>query len=168
VSPVPALLLIASLALLVIEVLVVSFGLISLIAIGCGVGGIMLAFQESAVYGWTLVGIAVVGAPLTIKGAFIVLPKLPFARGFYLRAPQLTEADRHAADTTDASLVGAIGEATSPLRPAGTVLLDGRPRDVVTKGIMLSRGAKVKVVDVSGNRIIVEPLESENEPESKA
>ena len=167
-SPVPILLLIASLALLVIEVLIVSFGLISLIAIGFGVGGIMLAFQESAVYGWSLVGIAVVGAPLTIKGAFILLPKLPFARGMYLKAPELTDAERHAADKTDISLVGREGKATSPLRPSGTVLLDGRPRDVVTKGIMIAKGATVRVVDVSGNRIVVEPIESETQPESKA
>ena len=164
-SPIPALLLIASLALLVIEVLVVSFGLISLVAIGCGVGGIMLAFNESATYGWSLVALAVVGAPLTIKGAFALLPKLPFARGFYLRAPNLTEEDRHAADQTARDLVGREAEATSPLRPAGTVLLDGAPRDVVTRGIMVARGARVRIVDVSGNRIVVEPIESDTEPE---
>ena len=159
-SPIPILLLVASLALLVIEVLVVSFGLISLVAIGCGVGGILLAFQESAIYGWSLVGVAVIGAPLTIKGAFVILPKLPFARGFYLRAPVLSAEERHAADMTEPELVGKIGEATSPLRPSGTVLLNGAPRDVVTRGIMLPRGASVRVVEVSGNRIVVEPVES--------
>ena len=104
----------------------------------------------------------------TIKGAFTILPKLPFARGFYLRAPNLSESERHAADRTDRRLIGHVAEAITPLRPSGSILLDGVPRDAVTKGIMLARGARVRIVDVSGNRIIVEPIESENHLESKA
>jgi membrane-bound serine protease (ClpP class) len=168
VSPIPILLLLASLALLAIEVLIVSFGLISLLAIGCGVGGIMLAFRESAVYGWSLVAAAVVGGPLTLRGAFILLPKLPFARGFYLDAPTISEEDRHAADATGQNLIGMEGEATSPLRPSGTALFGDVPRDVVTKGIMIAKGTRIRVVDVSGNRIVVEPIESESNPHSKA
>jgi len=164
VTALPALLLLASLALLVVEVIIVSFGLISLVAIGCGVGGIVLAFRESTVYGWSLVGIAVVGAPLALKGAFTILPKLPFARGFYLQAPELTEEDRHAADRRDDHLIGTEGVATSPLRPSGTALFGDTPRDVVTKGIMLGKGTRVRVVDVTGNRVVVEPVESENRP----
>jgi len=161
VSPIPILLLLASLALLAVEVLVVSFGLITLIAIGCGVGGIMLAFRESAVYGWSLVGLLVVGGPLTLRGAFLLLPKLPFARGFYLDAPKISPEERHAADRTGSSLIGMEGEASSQLRPAGTALFGDTPRDVVTRGIMVAKGTRIRVVDVSGNRIVVEPVESD-------
>ncbi|MEM8886166.1 MAG: NfeD family protein [Planctomycetota bacterium] len=167
-NPVPILLMVASLALLAIEVIIVSFGAISLIAIACAVGGIMLAFDESATYGWSLVALAVVGGPLTLRAAFQILPKIPFARGFYLRAPDLTRDDRQAADSTDRSLVGTTGEATSPLRPAGTALLAGARHDVVTRGKMLPSGAAVRVVEVSGNRIIVEPIESASTPEGIA
>jgi membrane-bound serine protease (ClpP class) len=168
-NPVPILLLLGSLALLVIEVIVVSFGAIALMAIGCDIGGIMLAFDESALYGWTMIGTLIVGGPLCVRGAFAILPKIPFARGFYLRAPDLTEADRHAADQTDSTLMGRKGHALSPLRPAGTAEFAGTPQDVITRGGMVERGGAVRVVEISGNRVIVEPIETSkiNEPDTQ-
>ena len=127
-NPTPVLLLLASLALLVIEVIVVSFGAIALMAIGCGIAGIMLAFDENAIYGWSMIGTLIVGGPLCIRGAFAILPKIPFARGFYLSAPDITEQDRHAADHTDATLLGRNGQAISPLRPAGSAEFGGVPQ----------------------------------------
>jgi len=168
VSPLPIILLVASLALLAIEVIIVSFGVISLIAIACGVGSVMLAFAESDVYGWSMVGALVVGAPLVLRGAFLILPKLPFARGLYLEAPQLSERQRHAADQTDRELIGRIGSSVTPLRPAGTALFDGERHDVVAiAGTMIERDTRVRVVEITANRIIVEPVESAGLPESR-
>ena len=163
----PILLLIASLALLAVEVIVVSFGLIALMAIACGVGSVMLAFAESEVYGWTMIGLLLVGAPVVLRGAFIILPKIPFARGMFLRAPKLTEGERHAADQADRSLLGAIGVASSPLRPSGTAILNDVPCDVIAAGgTMIERGTRVRVTEISGNRLIVERAESDPVPES--
>lgn len=160
-NPVPVLLLLASLTLLVIEVIVVSFGAIALMAIGCGIGGIMLAFDESDLYGWTMIGTLIVGGPLCVRGAFAILPKIPFARGFFLRAPDITESQRHAADHTDAALLHRTGHALSPLRPAGRAEIDGISRDVVTRGGMVEPGTAIRVVQLSGNRVIVEPIITE-------
>jgi len=163
VSPHPILLLIASLALLAIEVIVVSFGVISLLAIACGVGSVILAFSESSVYGWSMVSALVIGAPVVLRGTFLILPKLPFARGLYLDAPKLTEDDRHAADHIDRSLLGQVGESVTPLRPAGTIMIDERPHDVVaTSGTMIERGTQVRIIDITANRIVVEPVEDES------
>jgi membrane-bound serine protease (ClpP class) len=52
-------------------------------------------------------------------------------------------------------LVGLEGEAVSALRPSGIAHLSGKRYDVVTRGEMLDRGTKVKVIEVSGNRIVV-------------
>ena len=123
----PILLVIASLAVFILEVFVVSFGALSLVAIAMGVSGVLLAFQESTTYGWTMVGVLFVGAPATLWGAFRVLPKLPFARGLYLRRPELTDQERHAAVSARTELIGSIGEATSQLRPSGTAVFHGEP-----------------------------------------
>jgi membrane-bound serine protease (ClpP class) len=53
---------------------------------------------------------------------------------------------------------GKEGEAATDLRPAGTVLVDGKRVDVVTAGELIARGSKVKVVKVEGNRVVVKAI----------
>lgn len=154
------LLLAASLAFLILEVFLVSFGTLSIVAIACGVGAVLLAFQENAIYGWAMVAFLLVGGPMAIWGAFKLLPKLPFTRGFYLRAPKLAVKDRRVAGTQYDYLLGATGKAQSPLRPAGTAVFSGdEPVQVVTTGRMLAPGTPIKVIDVTGNRVVVEEVE---------
>jgi len=155
----PILLVVACLAVLILEVFIVSFGALTLIAIGLGTAGIVLAFRESTVFGWTLVGVLFVGIPGTLWGAFRVLPRLPFARGLFLRKPELSDEERRAAARPLTALLGAVGEAKSPLRPAGTAIFDGEPVTVVARGRLLPPGTRVKVVDVTGNRVVVEEIE---------
>lgn len=156
----PILLVVGCLAFLILEVFVVSFGALSLIAVAMGVAGVLLAFQQSGAFGWTMVAVLFCGAPAALWGAFKILPKLPFARGLYLRKPELTDRERHAAVSARVELIGAIGEATSQLRPSGTAVFDGEPVQVITTGRLLPQGARVRVVSVTGNRIIVEEVES--------
>jgi len=156
---VPILLVAASLAVLVLEVFLVSFGTLALVAITLGVTGIVLAFGHSAIFGWALIGVMFVGAPGVLWAAFRVLPRLPFARGLYLRKPDLTDADRRAAAKPMTQLLGATGEVKTPLRPSGTAVFDGEPVQVVTRGTMVAPGKRVKVVDVTGNRVVVEELD---------
>jgi len=155
----PILLVVACLAVLILEVFIVSFGALTLVAITLGTAGIVLAFRESVVFGWSLVAVMFVGAPAVLYGAFRVLPKLPFARGLFLRKPELTDDDRRAAARPLTSLLGATGEAKTPLRPAGTAIFAGEPVTVVARGRLLPPGTRVKVVDVTGNRVVVEEIE---------
>jgi membrane-bound serine protease (ClpP class) len=57
--------------------------------------------------------------------------------------------------TITEDLVGAEGEAMSTLRPSGIALLNDRRYDVVTRGEMLQKGTRLKVIEVSGNRVVV-------------
>ena len=150
------LLVVGCLAVLVLEIFVVSFGVLTLVAVAMGVAGVLLAFEEGPVLGWSMVGVLFAGIPASLWGAFKLLPKLPFARGLHLDDPNLTERERHAAAQDFRSLLGAIGEVTAPLRPAGTAVFDGEPVDVVSNGPMVPLGARVRVLDVSGNRVMVE------------
>ena len=53
---------------------------------------------------------------------------------------------------------GKEGESVTELRPAGAALVEGRRLDVVTSGEMIPRGARVRVVKVEGNRIVVRAI----------
>jgi membrane-bound serine protease (ClpP class) len=57
-------------------------------------------------------------------------------------------------------LLGLSGSAQTILRPSGKVLIDGEKYDVVTQGEILEAGTPVKVIEVEGNRIVVEKVES--------
>lgn len=157
---VPILLIAACLAVLVLEVFLVSFGALAIVAITLGTVGVVMAFGHSAAFGWTLVGALFVAIPGVLWGAFKVLPRLKFARGLYLRKPDLSEADRRAAAPALTHLLGATGEAATPLRPAGTAVFAGDLVQVVARGRLLRQGTRVKVVDVTGNRVVVEELEA--------
>ncbi len=53
-------------------------------------------------------------------------------------------------------VVGNSGRALSQLRPSGRAEIDGQVVDVVTPGVWIEPGAPIKVVEVAGNRIVVE------------
>jgi membrane-bound serine protease (ClpP class) len=53
-------------------------------------------------------------------------------------------------------LVGKVGVARSMLRPAGKAVFDGKLFDVVTEGDMIERGSKIRIIEVKGNRIVVQ------------
>ncbi len=97
-------------------------------------------------------------------GAFLIaryLPKVPYANRMVL-APT---ADREATDPTvmpgaaqAANLLGAIGVATTVLRPAGTVQFGDEFVDVVSDGGFIAPGTRVQVVEVEGTRIVVKEV----------
>ena len=58
--------------------------------------------------------------------------------------------------------VGQIGEATSRLRPAGKARFAQAVVDVVTEGSFVDKGARVMIMEVSGNRVVVREAEQGN------
>jgi membrane-bound serine protease (ClpP class) len=59
------------------------------------------------------------------------------------------------------NLLGKDGEALSDLRPGGFARIDGHRVDVVTQGGMISRGERITVVEVEGNRVVVRKVDTQ-------
>jgi len=57
--------------------------------------------------------------------------------------------------STGHPLTGHVGTTTTVLRPAGKAEIDGRQLDVVSDGPFVNEGARVEVVRVTGNKIVV-------------
>ena len=55
--------------------------------------------------------------------------------------------------------VGDIGSASSPLRPAGVARFGDDYYDVISEGTYIEEGCRVKVIRMSGNRIVVREVE---------
>jgi membrane-bound serine protease (ClpP class) len=60
--------------------------------------------------------------------------------------------------TQAAALLGAVGTAATMLRPAGMAMFGEQYVDVVTEGSFIPAGARVQVVEVEGNRIVVKEV----------
>ena len=63
--------------------------------------------------------------------------------------------------------VGDWGRADSLLRPAGRAVFAGRSYDVVSDGEYIDAGQQVKVIEISGNRIVVSGIMDEDLDETK-
>lgn len=62
------------------------------------------------------------------------------------------------------ALLDKTGHCHTQLRPCGTVIIDGKRYDVVTRGELVAVGSTVKVVEVTGNRIVVEEINETTAP----
>ncbi|MHC4952752.1 MAG: NfeD family protein [Planctomycetota bacterium] len=99
------------------------------------------------------------GLAATVAAFFIAkhLPKVPFFRRLSLATPESGSSMASQAPTHLDPLVGAVGSATSDLRPAGRARIAERDHDVVTEGAYVPAGGSVRVIEVRGPVIVVRP-----------
>jgi membrane-bound serine protease (ClpP class) len=57
-----------------------------------------------------------------------------------------------------ANLLGAIGVAATPLRPAGKTQFGDEFVDVVAEGGYVLPGTRVQVIEIEGNRVVVKEV----------
>jgi membrane-bound serine protease (ClpP class) len=143
------LLYIVGLALVMTEVALPGV-VIGLVGLGCLGTALYYTF---AIYGiWSGVG-----AGLTIAGVLAAVVIFALRR-LTIRESQDISRGYTVADPQEAALEGAEGEAATPLRPSGAALIRGRRVDVVTRGELVEKGARVRVIDTSGNRVVVKAV----------
>ena len=90
------LLLIAGLVLIVLEVLLPSGGVLSVLAAGALVGSIILGFMAGTSTGITLLIIVAVVVPIMIIIGFNILPHTPIGKRMALRPEQTQQTHRSA------------------------------------------------------------------------
>jgi len=130
-----------------------------------GVGIIMLVvsgfmgiheFPELAFF---IILTEVVSAGFCIIVGFFVISRTGVARALKLQLSQRKE-DGYINMESDTSLMGAEGVVKTALRPSGTILVGEQRLDAVSNGTFIEQNSKVRVVEVHGNRIVVEEVES--------
>ena len=61
-------------------------------------------------------------------------------------------------DNRQKQLLGKTGVARTPLHPGGIAIIDQKRIDVVSRGEMIAPETQIKVIEVSGNRIVVSAI----------
>ena len=151
------LLLALGLALIVAEIFFPSLGILSVLATAAIVGAIAMAFRTSTRTGVNFLLATSVLVPAVILLGFRLFPRSPFGKRLVARG--LSFESKASLDQRDLALLGKQGTIEADCRPAGMARLDGRRVDVVTRGEWIARGAEVRVVEVQGNRVVVQRLE---------
>jgi membrane-bound serine protease (ClpP class) len=102
-------------------------------------------------------GAIIVGVVLMVVLSRFVLPKFSHFSRLVLRGEQ--EGYIGTPDVSKMPDVGSEGVTLSTLRPAGKVEIDGVVYDVVSTGVFIDRGKRVRIARYEGSRMVVEELE---------
>jgi membrane-bound ClpP family serine protease len=120
--------------------------------------------QEWLSFGSTLstFGLGLVVAVMATLVLARFLPQIPYANRLVLAPPvereELVSDSASAVPAAAVALLGAIGVAVTPLRPAGMARFGDDFLDVVAEGSFVAPGSRVQVIEVEGNRIVVKEV----------
>lgn len=150
---------VAGLALLIMEVFMPGFGI-------PGISGIILLLVSAALL-WIRSG------PLAALGLIVVIVALvaislsitlkSAASGRLSKSPIiLKDAERpeegYVANSDMSVFIGREGETRTVLRPSGIAEFDGMRLNVVSDGVFIRQGVKVRIDRVEGSRVVVEEV----------
>ncbi len=138
-----------------LEIFIPSGGLVALLAAGLAAASLYFAFAEGVVAGCAFLAAALVGGAFTAAAGFRLFPHTRFGRRLLLGRPSPELNRPRFTEFDPAALQGQEGAAWTALRPAGTAVIGGQRLDVVTEGAFIEKDARVRVVRVEGNRVVV-------------
>lgn len=147
-----AVLIVAGLALLIVEVIFIPgttvVGALGLIFI---IGGLIFSYNE---FGTEVANYILLATVLAGSGVLYI----SFRKGAWKKFSLKGSIDSKVNEGSMAGLtVGTEGATVSALRPMGTAEFMGKIFEVKTNGDYLAPGCRVKIVQIKANDILVEP-----------
>ncbi len=136
-----------------------GFGLAGIGGIAAVLASIFLTFGNivQATYSILIaLGLSVIGFFLLIK----YIPSTRTWRKFVLSTEQKKELGYTVGTKDLKRLTGKEGIAITPLRPSGIVEVNGKKLNALTRGEYADSNAKIKIISVEGNKIVVEAVDA--------
>ncbi|GAA0362877.1 NfeD family protein [Bacillus horti] len=132
-----------------------------------GVGLLLMVVSLALPSPTIIYGVFVVAAFIIGAVCALLFPKFFPRRDMWsklmLKDTLSSESGYNSLNESYRSLVGKEGVAATDFRPTGTIKIDEVIYSGVSEGRWIKKGAKLVVREVSGTRILVEPIESEEE-----
>ncbi len=146
-------------ALIIAEVFVPSGGLISILALACLIGGVVIFFQHSSIAGWIGLITALIMIPSALVLAYKVFPRTKFGKNVILAPPERQQGDAIPDASEIKEMLGAVGTVLTPLRPVGMCDFSGQRVECVAESGYVDKGKRVKVIDVESTQLTVRIIE---------
>ena len=148
----PIILQLAGVVVIIAEVILPSFGILTVVALGVFGYSLFMVFQDIS----KAAGFALLAADLVLIPVLVILGLKLLARSPVTLRKTLSREEGVSSQPPELdSYINMQGTAVTDLRPAGTAVIDGKRVDVVTRGEYLEKDAAIIVIDVTGNQIIV-------------
>ena len=150
--------LIAGFILIAVELVVPGFGLPGIAGIVCLVAGVFMV-TDSVEEGILVTIVVIVILSILTAGVIGLMHHRKF------KSPIILDTDVHVENTQlEASdldyLLHREGTASTDLRPVGKGDFDGIELDIVSDGAYIKKGSRIKIVQISSNRLMVRNLEN--------
>lgn len=110
-------------------------------------------------YGMQIFLAQLIVAIVLIVAGVMILPRTRVAGYMILNTPMTPEGEQWVSDKSDDTLLNQEGEVYTMLRPAGIIMVGDRRVNAVSDGSFIEAGARVRVIEVHGNRVVVERLD---------
>jgi membrane-bound ClpP family serine protease len=160
-------LLLLGLGLAILEIFVPSGGVIGFLSGLSLLISIYFAYQHGTGTFVSFLGICVLCLPIGLSLAVHYWPRTPIGRRVLLGTPREEDLLPDSLERRELkALVGKIGRAKSLMLPSGAVVIEGRTVDALSEGIPIEAGQIVKVVEVRGTRVVVQPTDEYEAPPS--
>ena len=126
-----------------------------LLVLSCVLG--VRAYPDYALH--IIVG-ELIGAGLSVILGLLVLTRTRALRGTLTQSMSQQAEDGYVSVMSDLSLVGQEAEVITALRPAGTIRVGNRRIDAVSDGVFIEERRRVRIREVCGSRVVVDPVEN--------
>ena len=143
--------------LLAIEIFVIpGFGITGILGIFGIVAGIFMSFGINNIAQATLVVFVSLIADIIL---IIILARFILkSKGFKnIVALETDTAGYHSSVSYD-NLLGCEGITDTFFRPSGNIIINDKKYDAITEGEFINKGAKIKVILVEGNKIVIKEI----------
>lgn len=149
----------AAIVVIAMEVLLPTGGLLALVSGALLVGALVAFFAYSTGAGFLALVLMVVLGPLCLYYGFKIWSTTRMARRFVLE-------DEGPSTVQSNSLEGCTGIAETPLRPIGTVRVNGQRRDALSELGVIEVGTMIVVVEDCDNQLKVRAADAREEKAS--
>jgi len=146
--------------LIIADVVLPSLGLLSLAGVALFVWGYIQLWGQGGYLSLAVVLVADILLGILYYQIFVrLMGKSPFVLRQQVGASSSYKEDSVSLE----HLVGKQAVTLNTLRPSGHVRIDSKRFDVVSAGEYIGSGARVIVIAVEGNRIVVAPFEEQSD-----
>lgn len=132
-------------------------GILGLLGVGAVIASLFLAGYDFKVMSYSIL----IAFLLTLVVSIYAFRSLGLKKGplkFLVLHDRTTTELGYVSNVSRVDLIGQVGITATPLRPAGSVVINDERVDVVSESNFIEKNKKVKVVKVEGIRVVVREL----------